>query len=119
MRHTNLEVEMAHLHHQIHRHKGVRGSILLRDNGLHVSSQVPSIIPHPRKLSAYLAHIWHSLYKNNESSEGSFHLKDQFHVYLKHIPSKKLLLVLFCERKPPLNLRIFINYYSNLFKNLL
>ncbi len=119
MSQMNLEVKMEILHQKLNHHQQIKGSILLRDNGLHLSSKVPSDMPEGRTLSAYLANVWRQLYRVNELEEGTFQMTDGTRIYLKHIPSKKLILTTLSKDTDDRSLRVLMNHYSSLFQQIL
>lgn len=114
----NLEVKMEILHHRLSRNPQCKGSILLHENGLHISSNVPKELSEPRRLSAALANIWRQLYKPNDLDEGNFHLKE-FQFFLKHIPSKKVILTLISDSPEVSGLQEQLARYSQFFQNIL
>ena len=111
----NLEVKMEILHQSLNNHPQIKGSILLRDNGLHLSSKVPSDMPASRTLSAYLANVWRQLYRVNELEDGIFQMTDGTRFYLKHIPSKNIILTTLSENADDRSLKQLMNHYSTLF----
>jgi len=115
----NLERKMEILHQRLNKNAQVQGSILLRENGLHLSSILPPNIPKGRELSAYLANVWRHLYKINEESEGIFRMKYGLQVYMKYIPSKNLLLTTLSPDADDPSMKELMNHYSTLFTNLL
>ena len=115
----NLEVKMEILHQRLNSHHNVKGSILLRDNGLHISSKIPSDMPEGRTLSAYLANVWRQLYRVNELEEGDFQLKDGTQIHLKHLPSKKIILTTFSKDADERRQKELLNHYSSAFLNIL
>jgi len=115
----NLEVKMEILHQRLNRHHQVKGSILLRDNGLHISSKIPSDMPEGRTLSAYLANVWRKIYRVNELEEGAFQMTDGTQIHLKHIPSKKIILTTLSKDADDRSLKEIMNHYSSLFQNIL
>ncbi|NVM53253.1 MAG: hypothetical protein HWN66_06080 [Candidatus Helarchaeota archaeon] len=114
----NLEVKMEILHRRMNNHEEIKGSILLRDNGLHISSNIPPELPEGRKLSAYIANIWRHLYKINDLDEGIFRLKDGIQVYMKYIPSRKIILTTLSNNADDSSMKELMKNYSKLFQNI-
>ena len=115
----NLITQMDILHQKINRHQQIKGSILLRDNGLHLSSKIPSDMPDGRTLSAYLANVWRQLYRVNELDEGMFQMTDGTRIHLKHIPSKKLILTTLSQNADDQSLKALMKHYSTLLQQIL
>lgn len=114
----NLEVEMELLHKRLSRNPQIKGSILLHENGLHISSNVPKELPETRRLSAALANIWRQLYKANDLDEGNFHLK-QFQFFMRSIPSKKVILAIISDKPEAPGLQEQLTHYSQIFQKIL
>ena len=114
----DLEVKMKILHRRLRRNPQIKGSILLHENGLHISSNIPKELPETRRLSAALANIWRQLYKNNDLNEGNFHLK-QFQFFMKSIPSKKIILTLISDNPEAPGLQEQLTHYSQIFQKIL
>ncbi|MDD1778400.1 MAG: hypothetical protein LUQ65_09565 [Candidatus Helarchaeota archaeon] len=111
-------MKMEILHQRLNRNPQIKGSILLHENGLHISSKVPKELPDTRRLSAALANIWRQLYKSNYLNEGNFHLK-QFQFFMKSIPSKKVVLTLISDNPEAPGLQEQLAHYSQLFQKIL
>ncbi|TFG04446.1 MAG: hypothetical protein EU536_04600 [Promethearchaeota archaeon] len=109
---------MEILHQRLNKSAQVKGSILLRENGLHLSSILPPNIPQRRQLSAYLANVWRQLYKSYEETEGIFRIKDDIQVYMKYLPSKNLLFSTFSSPANDSSMKEIMNHYASLFTNL-
>jgi len=114
----DLEVKMGILHQRLSRNPQIKGSILLHENGLHISSNLPKELPEHRRLSAALANIWRQLYKTNDLDEGNFHLK-QFQFFMKYIPSKKVILTLISDNPEGPGLSQQLAHYSQIFQKIL
>jgi predicted regulator of Ras-like GTPase activity (Roadblock/LC7/MglB family) len=114
----NLEMKMEILHQRLSRNPQIKGSILLHENGLHISSNIPKELPESRRLSAALANIWRQLYKTNNLDEGNFQLK-QFQFFMKAIPSKKVILALISDNTEGPELQMQLARYSQIFQRIL
>ena len=114
----NLETKMELLHDEINSRESVKGSILIGENGLHVSSKLPNAMHETRVLSAHLARVFRYFNQISELSDFSFKIGDT-HFHMKHIPSKKLLLTTLSESANPPQLQELMNWYSRVFQNIL
>ena len=88
MSRMSLKIKFEVTHQRLNRNNQVKGSILCRESGEHISSNIPEGLPGEQELSACIAKVFHEIYKCNGFDEGSFHLKDKVQFYLRYIPSK-------------------------------
>ena len=114
-----IETKMEILHELMNKHEQVKGTILLRENGLHLSSIVPQDMPGNRRLSAGIAEVFRHLYKPNGLDEGYFQLKNESAFYMKQIPSKKAILTIMTDKVNSPNLVGLIAQFSRMFQNIL
>ncbi len=92
MNNKNVEEKMKIIHNKMNKHKQIKGSILIRDNGLHISSKLPGEKYENRKISAHIATIFRHMSKKIKSNEAKIRLTNGVNLYIKHIPNKKMLL---------------------------
>jgi hypothetical protein len=98
MKNLNLEERLNNLHDKINIEGQVKGSLLIRSNGLHISSKLDhnSPVNESRKLAANIAWIFRYFNKLDDLEALSFKLKG-IHFHLKYIPSKKVIFTVMTE----------------------
>ena len=117
MNSLNLETKMANLHQELSTHESIQGSLLIKDNGLHISSNVDLDNQEKRKLAANIAHIFRYFYNLCQVEELDFKWRGLY-LYLKHIPAKNLILTTIGTRADIPNLKELTNHYSQAFLNI-
>ncbi len=108
---------MDQLHQEINAHKLIKGSLLLKDNGLHISSNLPDALPKGRYLSAHIASVFRYFKAMIDINELDFKLWGT-HVHLKHIPSKKVILTTMTENANSPHLKRLMQRYTRKFEKL-
>ena len=111
-----LEQKMNIIHNNIQKIGSIKGSILLKENGLHVSSHGFS---DKRRLAANIAKLCKYFRRMNNCSEINVQLNDGSIFYIKHLPSSKLILTTIFTGNFTKNINNIMNSFSQEFKNLL
>jgi len=117
MTNLNLEEQMDQLHHQLNKYKLIQGSLLLTDNGLHISSKLPEELPEHRYISAEIARIFRYFKQISGISELDFKLWGT-HIHLKYIPSKQVILTTMTNQSNSPHLKRIMQRYSQKFESL-
>ncbi|MFX0134915.1 MAG: hypothetical protein ACFFDN_14840 [Candidatus Hodarchaeota archaeon] len=117
MKSINLEEKMEIIHHQMNQHKQIKGSILIRDNGLHISSKLPEK-SESRKISAHIATIFRHISKKIRSNEVKIRLENGVNLFIKQIPNKKILLTTITDNAATPNMKKLMDRYSRKFHNI-
>ncbi|MHA1379565.1 MAG: hypothetical protein ACTSRG_14420 [Candidatus Helarchaeota archaeon] len=99
-------------------HKQIKGSILIKDNGMHISSDIALKNSERRKISAHVATIFRYISKKNKAEEAKIHLENGINLYIKRIPSKKLLLTTITDNATSPILTYLMHHYSNELKKI-
>ena len=118
MKSTNLEDKMKTIHYKMNNHKQIKGSILIRDNGLYISSKLPSEKFENRKISAHIATIFRHISKKIQSDEAKICLENGINLYIKQIPHKNILLTTITDNASISTLKRLMDRYSKEFYNI-
>ena len=115
----SLEEKILKLHTKMNSHKQIKGSLLVKDDGIHISSNIPKSLER-RKLSAHIATIFRYICKKNQQNEDEvkISLENGVNLYMKYIPSKKIILTSLTDNASSPRLKMLMNYYSKEFQDV-
>ncbi|MHA1145111.1 MAG: hypothetical protein ACTSRW_10270 [Candidatus Helarchaeota archaeon] len=119
MKKGDVETKMTILHHKMNVHHLIKGSILCRDDGVHVSSNIPTDLDEGRKLAAYITHAFRLINKINKTNEATLKFNNGMQFFVKHIPDRKLILTALTDRADSPRLSKLMNHFSNEFQKAL
>ena len=115
MQEMNLEEKMKDLHKEVIAHEPIEGSILLKDNGLHISSTFKLESFEKRRLSAEIAHVFRYFNKIGGVQDLTFKMNG-VHLHLKHLPSRKLIFTTVTKPADFPKLDMLMSLYSKEFQ---
>ena len=72
--------------------------MLCKEDGLHVSSNLPTNMDEGRRLSAYVTHAFRLINKLNKTDQATMRFRKGMQLYIKRIPSHNLILTAFTDR---------------------
>lgn len=111
----NLEEKMSALHQNMNNHQQIKGSMLMRNNGLHVSSNTN--MAHPRKSAALFAGMFKMINQLGKVNEATLRLKNGTSVYLKEV-SDKVILATLADSYDSERVKRLSDYYVRKFQNI-
>ena len=111
----NLEEKMSALHQNMNSHHQIKGSMLIKSNGLHVSSN--NTMAHPRKFAALFAGMFKMIDTLGKVNEASLRLKNGTSVYLKEV-SNKVILATLTDNYDSERVKRLTDYYVRKFQNI-
>ena len=114
-----LEGMMKQLHDQMNQYEQINGSILLRENGLHISSRISNELLDKRRVAANIANLFQYFKRINKGDEVNIQMNCSSGLYMKYIPSQKVILSVFCNGTNSNNLKDLINHFSLEFQNII
>ena len=117
MKTTNVERQMQTLHYRLNAYGSIKGTILLRENGLHISSTNLQK-PESRKLAAIFAGMFKTVKRIEDVDEATFRLNNGLSVYMKELPNKKAILTALSDESNSRNVKALMNFYSRMFQNI-
>ncbi len=118
MKKLNLEDKMEKLHLQMNLHEQVKGTILLRANGIHVSSKLSNGFD-SRRLSAHIATIFRYISKKNQAEEAKIQLENGIDLFMKSIPSRKIILTSITNNATSPELNALMDRFAKEFQDIL
>ena len=110
----NLEEKMSALHQNMVSHHQIKGSMLVRNNGLHVSSNQ---VPESRKMAALFAGMYKTINVIEKVSEATVRMKNGTSVYLKEV-SDKVILATVADSYDSERVKRLTDYYARKFQNI-
>ncbi len=110
----NLEEKMSALHQNMTSHQQIKGSMLVRHNGLHISS---SQLPESRKLAALFAGMYKTINVIEKVSEATVRMRNGTSVYLKEV-SDKIILATVADSHESERVKKLTDYYVRKFQNI-
>ena len=113
----SLEDKIMELHKKMNIHEQIKGSMLVKDDGIHISSNLPESLE-CRRLSAHIATIFRYVSKKNQQNEAKIRLENGVNLYMKYIPSKKVILTSLTDNASSTKLKMLMNYYSKEFQDV-
>ncbi|NHI91830.1 MAG: hypothetical protein EAX96_04965 [Candidatus Lokiarchaeota archaeon] len=116
MQTKDIERKMQTLHYRLNAYNSIKGTILLRDNGLHISSTIKK--PESLKLAAIFAGMFKTVKRIEDVDEAQFRLNNGLSLYMKELPSKKVILTALSDEPNSRNVKALMNFYSRMFQNI-
>ena len=113
----NVERQMQTLHYRLNAYGAIKGTLLLRENGLHISSTNLKK-PESRKLAAIFAGMFKTVKRIEDVDEAQFRLNNGLSVYMKELPNKKAILTALSDESNSRNVKALMNFYSRMFQNI-
>ena len=114
----SLEHKIMQLHKKMNSHQEIKGSILVKDDGIHISSNIPMESTERRRLSAHIATIFRYISKKNKQDEAKVRLENGINIYMKYIPSKKIILTSITDNAASPELNKLMQHYSKQFQEV-
>ena len=114
----NLEKKILKLHNKMNKHKEIKGSVLVKEDGIHISSDIPMNLMERRRLSAHIATLFKYICKKNKQNEAKIHLENGVNLYMKSIPSKKIILTSLTDNAASTKLNKLMDNYSKKFEKV-
>ncbi|MHA1269623.1 MAG: roadblock/LC7 domain-containing protein [Candidatus Helarchaeota archaeon] len=118
MKSIKLELQLKNLHERIIQYEQIKGSLLIRKNGLHLSSKIP-IGMDSRRLSANIAHLYNLFRRINKGKEVCINLYDGNGVYIRELKNSKVILTLLINKTGLNEIKELIYGFSEEFNNIL
>ncbi|MHA1298665.1 MAG: hypothetical protein ACTSO9_04380 [Candidatus Helarchaeota archaeon] len=119
MKKPSLETKIKQIHKKMNTHELIKGSILTKEDGLHISSNIPFESHERRKISAHIATIFRYISKKCKTDEARVQLTNGVNLYMKYIPQKKVILTSLTNNAASPELFKLMNHYSKEFQNIL
>ncbi|MHA1797288.1 MAG: roadblock/LC7 domain-containing protein, partial [Candidatus Helarchaeota archaeon] len=107
--------KMQALHYKLNAYKSIKGTLLFKDNGLHVSSNIQN--PESRRLAALYAGIFRTINRIERVHEAQIRLKNGLSLYMKKIPSKKVVLTALSDEADSKSVKTLMKLYARMFRN--
>ena len=116
---NNVETKMTILHHKMNLHQLIKGTILSKENGMHVSSNIPTQLEEGRKLAAYITHAFRLINRINKTNEATLRFHNGMQFFIKKIPSRNLILTAITDDAESPNLARLMNHYCTQFEKVI
>ena len=115
MKKKKLKTKLKEIHAQMNVHDQIKGSILVKDDGRHISSIIPCKKSKTKMVSAYIVDLFRYISNINKKNEVKIRLENGFYLYMKRMPSQKIILTSLTDNASSPELKTLMDRYSREF----